>query len=1163
MSKQKLNGPNEAGMTASQADSQKVVGDISVSSRELFSLHNSYQSLDSASASASAQSAAQSDDFPLKSVPQAKDESSTETEDRSVYQPQVGIVVDGVTYIFGNDEDNILTGTDGPDQIIGGAGNDQADGGLGDDKMWGEDGNDTLVGGEGNDVIAGGLGDDQINAGLGDDTLWGEEGVDILNGEEGNDTIIGGADNDTIDGGADNDNIWGGEGQDQIAGGAGDDKIRGDADVDTIDGGDGNDTIWGDSYALDDAEHANDSILGGAGDDLIAGGGGNDTIDGGEGNDMVWGDEGGAYGTIHGNDTVRGGAGDDYVIGEGGNDLVYGDAGNDTLRGDASYLPASVHGNDELYGGDGDDKLLGGAGDDLLVGGTGSNEYQFSIGSGHDRITLTDGATDVIQMGTGITRAHLNFVRDYNPPANDPTKGYSDDFTIEFTNSSSSIFFEGLFALSYSTAIQEIRLADGTVILYDEFTNSAPVVAKPVGNLDTLEDSVFTYNVNTQGVFFDIDSDALTITLTSPESTQLFEWLSFDGTTLTGTPLNEHVGVYNITLTASDGYETVSDTFQLTVINTNDAPEVGQSIPNQTATEDSPFSFTFATATFFDVDVGDSLTFSAALAGGGALPSWLSFNAGSRTFSGTPENGDVGTIAVRVTATDTEGASVTTDFNLEVLNTNDTPVVTTPVGDVVANEDSAFTYTIPAGTFSDVDGDTLTYSATLVGGAALPAWLSFNGTTAVFTGTPANDDVGVIDIQVTATDGSGTSASDSFSLEVLNTNDAPVLSTSISDMSILEDSPYSYTIPAGTFTDVDAGDTLTYSATLSGGGALPSWLSLNSSTGAFSGTPLNDHVGVLNIVVTARDSAGATATDSFALTVTNTNDAPEVDAGITDVAAQENSPVSFVIPANAFKDVDGDALTYSVAQSDGSALPTWLSFNAGTRTLSGTPAAADIGSVTLRATASDGSLSATTDFTVTVGNVNDAPLVGTGLSDASTNEDAAYSFTIPAGAFTDPDGDTLSYTATLVGGGALPGWLSFNGTTGAFSGTPANADVGVVNIEVTATDPGGLNVKDSFALTVVNTNDAPVVSSTIGNQDITDAVAWSFQVPASTFSDPDGDSLTYSATLGDGSALPAWLAFDAGTRTFSGTPAAADEGTVLLVGVTDGEFSANTSFTLI
>src|SRR5205814_9249617 len=49
---------------------------------------------------------------------------------------------------------------------------------------------------------------------------------------------------------------------------------------------------------------------------------------------------------------------------------------------------------------------------------------------------------------------------------------------------------------------------------------------------------------------------------------------------------------------------------------------------------------------------------------------------------------------------------------------------------------------------------------------------------------------------------------------------------------------------------------------------------------------------------------------------------------------------------------------------------------------------------------------------------------------------------------------------------------------------------------------------------------------------------WAFHVPASTFYDYDGDVLTYSATLADGSALPAWLTFDPTTQNFFGTPPA-------------------------
>ncbi len=53
--------------------------------------------------------------------------------------------------------------------------------------------------------------------------------------------------------------------------------------------------------------------------------------------------------------------------------------------------------------------------------------------------------------------------------------------------------------------------------------------------------------------------------------------------------------------------------------------------------------------------------------------------------------------------------------------------------------------------------------------------------------------------------------------------------------------------------------------------------------------------------------------------------------------------------------------------------------------------------------------------------------------------------------------------------------------TRTFSGTPLNADVGALNIEVTATDGAGATVTDTFDLTISNVNDAPV----LGNNQMT------------------------------------------------------------------------------
>src|SRR4029079_15731527 len=178
-------------------------------------------------------------------------------------------------------------------------------------------------------------------------------------------------------------------------------------------------------------------------------------------------------------------------------------------------------------------------------------------------------------------------------------------------------------------------------------------------------------------------------------------------------------------------------------INTSDDPTAPALCAAQASTEGAGFSFTVPAASFSDVDVGDTLTLSATLTDGSPLPAWLSFDAATQTFSGTPLNGDVGALDIRVTATDTAGASASQDFTVTVTNTNDGPTASAVIADQASTEDAGFSFTVPAASFSDVDvGDTLPLSATLTDGSPLPAWLRFDAATQTFSGTPLNGDVG-------------------------------------------------------------------------------------------------------------------------------------------------------------------------------------------------------------------------------------------------------------------------------------------------------------------------------------------------------------------------------------------------------------------------------------
>ena len=855
---------------------------------------------------------------------------------------------------------------------------------------------------------------------------------------------------------------------------------------------------------------------------------------------------------------------------------ISGTSGNDVLTGtNATDRFVSLAGNDDLSGGDGTDTFTGGQGNDTLRGGTGHDTYLFNVGDGIDTIedATGPGEGNRIQFGTGITHTDLTFTQ--NQAARTLTIQVGSSGTDQLllknfdpTNVNGSLVVETLAFANGSTA----SLAE----LLSPTVNHAPTLATPLADQTVLEDAPLSIQVPAN-TFVDQDaSDVLIYSASLTDDTALPAWLSFNPTTRTfsGTPDDAQVGSLDLKVTATDQDNlSVSDLFSLTVTNVNEAPAVGVPLANQIAVEDTAFTFAVPGSTFTDVDAGDVLTYSATLAGGAPLPSWLSFDPITRTFSGTPLNGNVDTLALTVTATDQSNLSASTGFNLAVQNVNDTPTVAVPLVDQEAMEDVPFSLVVPAGTFADVDlGDTLTYSATLPGGAALPTWLSFNPVTRTLSGTPLNNDVGTLNVAVTATDLGGLSATDTVALTIQNVNDAPTVANPLADQTTQEDTPFSFVVPTNTFADQDAihGDTLTYSASLAGGGSLPTWLTFTPTTRTFSGTPLNGDVGSLGLTVTATDSGNLSASTGVTLTVQNVNDAPTVATPLADQTVQEGSPLNIVVPENTFADEDvGAVLTNSASLADGTALPTWLSFDATTRTFTGTPDDAQIGSLDLRVTATDsGNLSASDEFSLIVTNINEAPTVAAPLGDQQATEDVPFSLVVPTGNFADVDpGDSLTYSATLAGGATLPTWLNFNPTTQTLSGAPLNGDVGILNIDVTATDLGGLSATDTFALTIQNVNDAPTVAVPLADQTAAEDSAFTLTVPSTAFTDEDvihGDVLTYGATLADGSPLPAWLSFNPTTRTLSGTPGAGDAGTLqLAVTATDsGNLSAIDQFVL-
>jgi Ca2+-binding RTX toxin-like protein len=123
--------------------------------------------------------------------------------------------------------------------------------------------------------------------------------------------------------------------------------------------------------------------------------------------------------------------------------------------------------------------------------------------------------------------------------------------------------------------------------------------------------------------------------------------------------------ILTYTLTDGDGGSTTV-TQTLNVAAVNDVPIVANAIADQAVNAGTTFNFQVAN-TFNDPD-DTNLSYSATLEDGTALPSWLSFDATTGTFIGTPPE-TAGIFKIKLTATDAAGASVSEDFNITVTAT--------------------------------------------------------------------------------------------------------------------------------------------------------------------------------------------------------------------------------------------------------------------------------------------------------------------------------------------------------------------------------------------------------------------------------------------------------------------------------------------------------------
>jgi Ca2+-binding RTX toxin-like protein len=242
-------------------------------------------------------------------------------------------------------------------------------------------------------------------------------------------------------------------------------------------------------------------------------------------------------------------------------------------------------------------------------------------------------------------------------------------------------------------------------------------------------------------------------------------------------------------------------------------------------------------------------------------------------------------------------------------------------------------------------------------------------------------------------DGSG----DGVYAQRYQVNEAPKTS-GINDVTVLEDAPNTAINLFAAFADDNDTDAkLTYTIVNNSNPDLFSTTTIDSVTGQLILDYASNANGAGNMTVRATDTEGLFVETTFGVTVTSVNDAPTVAQAIPDQSATEDSLFQFVLPTNAFKDVDvGDSLTYKATLSDGKPLPNWLKFDAAIGTFSGTPLNEDVDTLSVKVTATDkvgASVSDTFDLAIAQTPPSN-PLVINGTSSADLLEGAAGDDTI-------------------------------------------------------------------------------------------------------------------------------------------------------------------------
>jgi len=417
---------------------------------------------------------------------------------------------------------------------------------------------------------------------------------------------------------------------------------------------------------------------------------------------------------------------------------------------------------------------------------------------------------------------------------------------------------------------------------------------------------------------------------------------------------------------------------------------------------------------------------------------------------------------------------------------------------------------------SDKENEALTFtilSSPLNGTASIESSL--------LTYSPASDFYGNDSLKLLVSDASGSDSS-WLVFQITPVNDAPVIASVASDLSIDEDNSITLSLNNITASDADS-DELTL-VIAEGENYL-----LNGSTI----TPTANYNGILTVPIAVTDGVLNSESMNIIIIVNAVNDAPVITSVASDLSIDEGSSFTLRLKNISTSDVDGDELALVIADGEnyllnGSTIIPTANYN---------------GTLIVPIAVTDGLLnSESMNISIVVNAVNNAPVIASVASDLSIDEDNSITLSLNNVTASDADGDELTMIIAegenyLLNGLTITPTANYNGT---------------LTVPIAVTD-GVLNSESMNIYIVVNAvNDAPVISSMAGTN-AEYGKEYAYTVSAS---DVDGDALTYTL-----SGEPNGMSISNNFITWTPENGVTTSGEVTLT-VSDGELSVSEFFTI-